>query len=354
MPHFDRRTLLNASLKGLALSGAATLAPRALTSAALAQGASQPGLIQPPATHFGMDDVIRRAHDLASAPYDPTPPKLPDALTKMDFDSYRDLRFKADKSPLGPATGPFRLQLFHPGFIYNRPVVVNTIRDGIATPVPYAANLFDYGRNKFDHALPVNLGFAGFRLHYPLNSPHGSDELVSFLGASYFRFLGRGQTYGLSARGLSVNTGGDDEEFPHLPRILDRSVQGHAGKGDDLCAARRRLGHRRLSLRSLSRRRKRHGGPGDILPRRDNVKFGMAPLTSMYFFGEDRGKFSDDYRGELHDSDGLLMHPAREMAVAAAARAEVVTMSTLAIRRLKGFGLVQRDRNFDQPGSGAP
>ncbi len=158
--------------------------------------------------------MIRRARDLANAPYDALPPKLPDALTKMDFDSYRDIRFKADKSPLGPANGPFRLQLFHPGFIYNRPVVVNTIRDGISTPVPYAANLFDYGRNKLDHALPVNLGFAGFRLHYPLNSPHGIDEVVSFLGASYFRFLGRGQTYGLSARGLSVATGGDDEEFP--------------------------------------------------------------------------------------------------------------------------------------------
>ena len=178
MPHFDRRTLLNA----LALSGAAALAPRALSSSALAQGASQPANGQPPAPHFSLEDVVKRAHDLASAPFDALPPKLPEALTKLDFDSYRDIRFRADKSPLGPANGPFRLQLFHPGFIYTRPVIVNTIRDGISTPVPYAANLFDYGRNKFDHALPVNLGFAGFRLHYPLNSPHGNDE--SFLSSA--------------------------------------------------------------------------------------------------------------------------------------------------------------------------
>ncbi|WP_204277350.1 glucan biosynthesis protein, partial [Escherichia coli] len=94
------------------------------------------------------------------------------------------------------------------GFIYRDPVVVNVIRDGIPTPVPYAAALFDYGRNRFERPLPVDLGFAGFRIHYPLNDPRVQDELISFLGASYFRFLGRGQKYGLSGRGIAVNTAG--------------------------------------------------------------------------------------------------------------------------------------------------
>jgi periplasmic glucans biosynthesis protein len=139
-PQFDRRSLLNGSLKILALSGAASLAPQSL---AHAQAQKNRPRTPPKLARFTYDDVLKRARDLANVPFDALPPKLPEALTKLDFDAYRDIRFKADKSPLGPTNGPFRLQLFHPGFIYNRPVVVNTIRDGIATPIPYVANMFD-------------------------------------------------------------------------------------------------------------------------------------------------------------------------------------------------------------------
>ena len=89
------------------------------------------------------------------------------------------------------------------------------LRDGIPAPIPYASNLFDYGHNKIAGALPVNLGFAGFRLKYPLNAPHVMDEVIAFLGTSYYRFLGRGQRYGLSARGLAIGAGAQvNEEFP--------------------------------------------------------------------------------------------------------------------------------------------
>jgi periplasmic glucans biosynthesis protein len=89
------------------------------------------------------------------------------------------------------------------------------LRDGIPAPIPYATNLFDYGRTKVDGALPINIGFAGFRLRFPINAPHVWDEVIAFLGASYLRFLGRGQRYGLSARGLAIGAGpGFNEEFP--------------------------------------------------------------------------------------------------------------------------------------------
>ena len=96
-------------------------------------------------------------------------------------------------------------------------MTVNVLRDGVPTPVPYQRELFSYGRNKIERPLPVNLGFAGFRLHYPLNTPKVFDEVIAFLGASYFRFLGANQKYGLSARGLAINVeGGDAEEFPYF------------------------------------------------------------------------------------------------------------------------------------------
>ncbi len=129
------------------------------------------------------------------------------------------------------------------------------------TPIPYAANLFDYGRTKFDKPLPINLGFAGFRLHFPLNAPKVFDEVIAFLGASYFRFLGRGQRYGMSARGLTVDAGTNTEEFPIFREFWIETPAPDAEQVDDLCAARRRRGDGRLPLRSLSRRR--FGGRSD-------------------------------------------------------------------------------------------
>ena len=344
MPKFDRRSLLNA----LALFGAAALAPRALAQNPANQGPANANGGPPPAPHFGFDEVVKRARDLVNAPFDALPPKLPEALTKLDFDSYRDIRFRAEKSPLGPGSGPFRLQAFHPGFIYKRTVVVNTIRDGISTPLPYSSNLFDYGRNKFERNFPVNLGFAGFRLHYPLNSPRGQEEVVSFLGASYFRFLGRDQSYGLSARGLAVSTGGDDEEFPFFREFWIETSEQRPDKvtifalldGASVTGAYRfELYPNVESVMEVQ---------ATIFPRRPGVKFGLAPLTSMFFFGEDHGKFYDDYRPELHDSDGLLMHTGAGEWIWRPLRApRIVTMTSFSDNNIRGFGLVQRDRNFE-------
>ena len=184
--------------------------------AGLALAAARPSLAQiaPPAPRFGFDDVLRRARDISGAPFAATPPALPEQIAALDFDAWRDIRFRPEKALLGSGGGPFRLQTFHLGHLFRQPVTVNTIRDGIATPIPYAANLFDYGRTRIDKPLPVNVGFAGFRLHHPLNQTGRQDELIAFLGASYFRFLGRHQRYGLSCRAIAVNAGTDQEEFP--------------------------------------------------------------------------------------------------------------------------------------------
>ena len=168
-----------------------------------------------PGAPFGFPDVVKRARDLAATPFDGSIPPLPDGLANLDFDAWRDIRFKSDKPLLGQEGANFRLELFHLGHLYKRPVVVNVLRDGIPAPIPYAANLFDYGRTKVESALPINLGFAGFRLRFPINAPHVWDEVIAFLGASYFRFLGRGQRYGLSARALAINANPSlKEEFP--------------------------------------------------------------------------------------------------------------------------------------------
>ncbi len=205
--------------------------------------------------------------------------------------------------------GNFRLELFHLGHLFKRPVTVNVLRDGIPAPIPYASNLFDYGRTKLAPNLPVNLGFAGFRLRFPINAPHVWDEVVAFLGASYFRFLGRGQRYGLSARGLAIGAGPRlNEEFPFFREfwietpsptaehiVIYALLDGESATGAfrfDLVPGTETYIETNVTL----------------FARKAIPDLGLAPLSSMFFVGKNDRRFSDDFRGELHDSDGLLMH----------------------------------------------
>jgi glucans biosynthesis protein len=332
MQDINRRTLL---VGIVAASGA--LAP------AMAQQSAEPAK---PAPSFGYDDVVKRARDLAGAPFDAQIPALPDSLARLDFDAWRDIRFKSDKLLL-EAGGPFRLELFHLGHLYKRPVTVNILRDGLTLPVPYAANLFDYGRNKIDGALPINLGFAGFRLHYPLNAPHVMDEVIAFLGASYFRFLGRGQRYGLSARGLSIGAGGQ-EEFPFFREFwIESPAPG----------AERVIVYGLLDGESATGAFHFEIYPGmdtsvevtaTLFARKAIPALGMAALSSMFLAGKNDHRFDDDFRTELHDSDGLLIHAGSgEWIWRPLSNPVTPALSTFLDKDVRGFGLLQRDRSFE-------
>ena len=301
-----------------------------------------------PVPRFGFDDVLKRARDLRTVPFEATPPALPESLSKLDFDHWRDIRFRSDRALLGGEGGPFRLEMFHVGHLYLRPVTVNIVREGIATPVPYSTNMFDYGRNKIDKPLPVNLGFAGFRLHYPLNRPDVMDEVIAFLGASYFRFLGRKQRYGMSARGLTVNAGTSNEDFPFFREFWIEAPAPGAG---------------RITIYALLDGAAVTGAfrfdlyPGNetvvdvdmtLFPRTSGGKFGIAPLTSMFFTSQNDRRFSGDFRPELHDSDGLLLHSGTGEWIWRPLR-NPATLETSAFldAQTGGFGLLQRDRIFE-------
>lgn len=308
---------------------------------------SPPPQPAPPPAKFSFEDVVRRARDLAAADFDHASPVLPEALNKLDFDAWRDIRFRPDKAFLATNGSQFRLQLFHLGFLYRRPVTINTIRDGIPAPIPYAANLFDYGRTKFDKPLPVNLGFAGFRLHFPLNSPKIFDEVIAFLGASYFRFLGRGQRYGMSARALAVDAGTTDEEFPFFREFWIETPEAGAEQATIYAL---------LDSSSVAGAYRFDLYPGIetaieisvvLFPRKADVKFGLAPLTSMFFIGENDHRFNDDYRFELHDSAGLLVHSGTGEWIWRPLRNPLKPeVSAFLDSNIRGFGLLQRDRDF--------
>ncbi|MGI6246401.1 MAG: glucan biosynthesis protein [Pseudochelatococcus sp.] len=296
---------------------------------------------------FGYEDVVQRARELAAVPFDDHVPPLPESVADLDFDAYRNIRFLADRALLGEGGGPFRLQMFHLGFLFRRPVTVSIIRDGVPTPVPYSPQLFDAGAIRLDAGLPINLGFAGFRLHHPLNDPQVFDELISFLGASYFRFLGRGQQYGLSARALAVNAGAQ-EEFPFFRAFwIDYPAPG----------AERVTVLALLDGASVTGAFQFFVYPGKetvldvtatLFVRRPIERLGVAPLTSMYFVGENDRRFLDEYRPELHDSDGLLVHSGSgEWIWRPLRNPPEQARSSFIDNNIRGFGLLQRDRNFE-------
>lgn len=331
----DRREIM----RGAGLVGASTLASRAFGQTAR----------PPQSAKFGYDDVVRRATQLASAPFEGELPKLPDEMNKLDFDAWRQIDYKDSKALLGGNGSLFRLELYHLGHIFKRPVVVNTLRDGIPTPIPYQASEFSFGSTKFTRPLPVNLGFAGFKIRTPLNDPKKYDEFISFIGSSYFRFLGRGQQYGLSARGLAVNAGTNNEEFPFYREFWIETPKPDADK---------------LTIYALLDSAAATGAyqfdcyPGadsvidvkvTLIPRRTDMKFGLAPLTSMFFLGENDPRNYRDWRPELHDSDGLLMNSGSGEWIWRPLRnpPDVARTSTFIDKAPKGFGLLQRDRHFD-------
>ena len=323
------------------VAGSGLLLPAAAQKAA--RGSSRPQN-----TQFGFDDVVERARDLSAIPFQGDGRRLPSELDRLDYDTYREIRFRSEKALFREVDGTFQMQLFHPGFIFKRPITINVIRDGVAPPILYSSSMFDYGSNHFVNHLPIDLGFAGLKLTYPLNELHKQDEVISFLGASYFRFLARKQRYGLSARALAISTGTQEpEEFPFFrefwveqPKPRAQHVQIYA----------------LLDSVSVTGAYRFKVSPGPettidveatLYARRPLRHFGLAPFTSMFFTGENDRKPTADFRPELHDSDGLLMCSGTgEWLWRPLLNPTTPRISNFLDSTPRGFGLMQRDRLF--------
>lgn len=307
---------------------------------------------------FGQAEVEERARRLAQRPHEPPGRRVPPSINAMDFDAWREIRFKPEASLFDHSSSRFRLQAFHLGHLFKRPVRLNLVKGDTAAPIPYSPADFDYGNHVFDPPLPPDLGHAGWRMNYPLNTAGVFDELISFIGSSYFRVLGRGQVYGLSARGLSIGTGrlDNNEEFPFFREFWFRMPEEGADPGQD-----RLIFHALLDSPSVVGAYAFELHPGEVsridvkatlFARRRIDDIGIAPLTSMYFIGEndrhynDRNRY-DDYRPEMHDSDGLQLHLADGRWLWRPLRnPQIQELSYFHTTDIRGFGLMQRDRLF--------
>ena len=314
-------------------------------------GLSSPALAQTAeaATPFSFEVLIDRARQIAAADYE-KPVTLGAPFNDLDYDAYRTIQFNESRVRWAGPDAPAVLHAYHPGWLFDTAVTLSEVTEGMARPMPFGVSDFNYYGDSAKlledgAAFP---GVAGFRLNMPLNAGDRYDEVVSFLGASYFRALGRGNRYGISARGLAVNTAtSEEEEFPRFsafwlerPAAGDTTVTFYALLESESVAGAYRFVLTPGETTTID-------VTAELFFRRDVAQLGIAPLTSMFLFApNDRGSF-DDYRLRVHDSEALIITTADDTLYRVLANPAQLANSYFSVRSPQSFGLVQRHRDFD-------
>jgi glucans biosynthesis protein len=294
--------------------------------------------------------VMDMAEALSRAPHSDPQIALPASLESMTYDQYQNIQFKPEKALFKDANSAFTVDLFHSGFNFHTPVGIDLVENDIARALPFNTELFDYGSLTAPAKNASNLYFSGFRARNAFNRPDVMDEFVVFHGASYFRAIAKGQHYGLSARGLALNTAEQSgEEFPRFRRFwLIRPQPGaNSMVAFALLDSPSTTGAYRFTLR-----------PGEttitdvelvLFPRVDLNKVGLAPLTSMFMFNGLARSGHDDSRPAVHDSNGLqILTGTGERILRPLANPSRLQVSAFLDRNPRGFGLVQRARAFSE------
>ncbi len=349
MPTIDKRSFLISSAGFLAsLLGGVALP-------AFAQQGDAPAPVSAPKTPVGVpfdwEALVARMKAKAGEPYRDAAAELPEALAALDYDAHRSIRFRPDHARWKDEDRNFELQAFYPGWVFGHTVDMFELVDGQAYPLGFSADDFEYrpplDPNVFNAvAFP---GAAGFRLHYPLNRSDYRDELITFLGSSYFRALGRGNVYGLSARGLAVDTAsGSAEEFPRFTRFYierpepkAREIRFYAELESPRVAG-------AYAFTVVPGVETLIDVEAAIFLRGDVSRLGLAPLTSMYLFGENDRNGFDDFRPEVHDNDGLaILRASGERVWRPLTNPASLQLSVFGETSPRGFGLLQRDREAD-------
>jgi periplasmic glucans biosynthesis protein len=296
-------------------------------------------------TSFDASTVRNMARQMAQKAYQAPDATLPDQLKNLDYQQYRSIRFDPSHALWKGEGLRFTAEFFHRGYLYKEAVQIYEVADGRATHIRYNPAMFTFGKVAPPTA---DIGFAGFRLHYPLNRADYFDEICAFLGASYFRAVAKHQGYGLSARGLAIKTADPTgEEFPMFKTFwLERPA-----KGSDAIVV-----HALLDSQSAAAAFRFTIRPGTqtifdtemaLYPRVDIAASGIAPLTSMFMFDANDRTRANDYREAVHDSNGLQLLTSRgEHVWRPLANPHTLQISAFTDNGTRGFGLMQRERQF--------
>lgn len=305
----------------------------------------QDGLVLGDPEPFDSESLKDRAAELAKQPWEDARSPHGDILQKIDYDAFQAIVYDRKHALWDDDKGGDPIQLFHMGRYFQEPVTIHVVEDGQARQILYRQAYFDMPDDSPARALPQDIGFAGFRIE----APDQKTDWMAFLGASYFRSSGELDQYGLSARGLAIDTAmPTPEEFPRfshfwLERVPgeDRRVVVHA-----LLDSPSVTGAYRIDCRNDGR--VTSDVSCTLYPRKPIARLGVAPLTSMYWYSETESRQAIDWRPEIHDSDGLAIWTGGgERIWRPLNNPPHVVTNAFSDQHPKGFGLLQRDRKFD-------
>lgn len=313
-----------------------------------ALAALRPGRLLAQTPDF-LDMLTQQAQERAQQPYQAPDRSLPDPFGSLGYDGYRQIQFDPAKA-LWQDGLPFRLSPFARGWLHNENVELFVRQDGESVAQSFTSQDFLYhpplDRAPFD-AAPFP-GIAGIKITHPLNSPEIWDELLTFLGASYFRALGQGSSYGTSARGIAIDTAaGKAEEFPRFTRFY--AVRPQPGDNAVVIYATLEGPSVTGAYRFITR-----PGANTVMDvtarlffRADVTRLGVAPLTSMFLYGGPNRAAFDDHRGQVHDGEGLkIIRQNGEEVWRSLNNPNQLAASFYAEESPRAFGLMQRTRRF--------
>ena len=298
---------------------------------------------------FTYFDVVKRARALAAERYTAPTPSAPESLRTLNFGQYQQIQQKPETYLWRGGNTPFQVKLNPMGMQFANRVKINEVDAQGVREVKFKPELFDYGSLQINPESLRDVGFAGFRVLNAINNPEKpDDEIASFLGATYFRMVGRGQVYGASARGLAIDTAQPSgEQFPRFtefwiarPSARDEFLTIYA-----LMDSPSVTGAYRIVM---------HPGEDTVAEVRVQLyfrssvgKLGIAPLTSMFLYGSNQPPASPNFRPEIHDSDGLAIRSGTgEHIWRPLNNPRRLSVSSFQVDQLRGFGLMQRARSF--------
>ncbi len=293
-------------------------------------------------------EIADRAKQLASSAYQKPASDLPKELQSLDYDQYWSIRYKPDRVHWRAAKLPFEVSFFHQGMYYDQPVRINEVSPDGIKEIKFDPEAFDYSAVKLPAGVLRNIGLVGFRIRYGANPGDPKDEVLTVLGASYFRGLAKGQHYGSYGRGLALNTGvTSGEEFPRFVEFwLERPGPGSKELGMyALLDSPSATGAYRIVLKPGAETAMEI--TAQIYLRQAVAKFGIAPLASMFLFGANQRSDAEDFRPEVHNADGLSIRTGSgEWIGRPLVNPKRLLITSFAMTDPAGFGLMQRERSF--------
>lgn len=320
-----------------------------LAGCGLVSGLAAPAGAQAPAAAAGFDagHVLELAQSLAKKPFKAPNSDLPEAFANLPYEAYVGIRRTAEGMIWAGENIGFVIEPLHRGFLFASPLDIHLVEGGVAQKTPYDPAKFTFGR-VVPPAQPGDISFSGFRVLVPREG-EGLQEIAIFQGASFFRALARGQTFGAAARVLALRTADPrGEEFPQIravwierPTLASQTLIIHALVDSESASA-----ACRLTL---------HAGEATIIDSECTLfarvaldHIGLAAMSASYLFGPVDRRRPDDIRPSVFEANGLQMFTgAGEWLWRPVANRETLQVSGFADKNPRGFGFLQRDRDFD-------